>query len=169
MRCSGMRRGHWNLIHSRRVRVVFGRSRPADRLVMHARASVLLSLLVACVSQLACHSNPAGPGAQLATGRWAGDGACLSVADTECNLTVGCGHGQFPRPIVRSDGTFEVDGSYRIEIGPISIEPAPPAHYSGSVDGSRLLLTVVPSIPSLPRMSYSMTRASIGLCSIACL
>jgi hypothetical protein len=149
--------------------MVSGRSRPADRLVMHGLASVLLSLLVACVSQLACHSNPAGPGAQLATSRWAGDGACLSVADTECNLTVGCGHGQFPRPIVRSDGTFEVDGSYRIEIGPISIEPAPPAHFSGSVDGSRLVLTVVPSIPSLPRMSYSMTRASIGLCSIACL
>jgi hypothetical protein len=136
---------------------------------MHGRASVHLSLLVACASQLACHSNPAGPGTQLATGRWAGDGACLSAADTECNLTVGCGHGQFPRPIVRSDGTFEVDGSYRIEIGPISIEPAPPAHYSGSVDGSRLVLTVVPSIPSLPPMSYSMTRASIGPCSIACL
>ena len=102
--------------------------------------------------------------APLATGRWTGDGACLSVTETGCSLAVGCGHGQFPRPLVRSDGTFEVDGTYRIEVGPISIEPAPPAHFSGSVVGARLILTVTPSIASLPSASYSMTLTGTGTC-----
>jgi hypothetical protein len=44
------------------------------------------------------------------------------VTDSGCNLAVGCGHGQFPRPTVRADGTFDVDGKYRIEVGPISID-----------------------------------------------
>src|SRR6266853_6417893 len=90
--------------------------------------------LVACACLLACHGNPAGPSEKpLATGRWTGDGACLSVAGSGCNLAVGCGHGQFPRPIIRADGTFDIDGTYRIEVGPISIDPAPPGHFSGSV------------------------------------
>ena len=88
----------------------------------------------------ACHRSPTEPDAgPLATGRWTGDGACLSVTETGCNLAVGCGHGQFPRPSIRSDGTFDADGTYRLEVGPVSINPAPPAHYSGSVNGSRLM------------------------------
>src|SRR5439155_7142423 len=99
--------------------------------------------LVAYGGLLACNRNALGPSeGPLATGRWTGDGACLSVTDTGCNLAVGCGHGQFPRPIIRADGTFDVDGTYRIEAGPISIEPAPSAHFSGVVTGSRLILNV---------------------------
>src|SRR5213083_1386446 len=122
---------------------------------------VLLMALVACCGLLACSRVPTGPGeGPVATGRWTGDGACLSVTDTGCNLAVGCGHGQFPRPIIRADGTFDADGTYRIEVGPISIEPAPPAHFSGSIAGSRMTLTVVPTARSLPPASYSMTPAS---------
>ena len=124
--------------------------------------------LVACGGLLACHQNPAGPSAgPLATGRWTGDGACLSVTDAACNLAVGCGHGQFPRPTLRADGSFDVDGTYRIEVGPISIEPAPPAHFSGVVTGSHLMLNVTPS-GSLPPASYSMTPATAGTCPIPC-
>jgi len=90
------------------------------------------------------------------------------VTETGCNLAVGCGHGQFQRPIIRADGTFDVDGTYRIEVGPISIEPAPPAHFSGSMAGSRLILTVVPTAGSLQPASYSMTPTSTGTCSIPC-
>src|ERR1700722_376449 len=94
-------------------------------------ARVLVVALAACGAMLGCHSSLSSPHeGSLATGRWTGDGACLSVADTGCNLAVGCGHGQFPRPTVSADGTFEVDGTYRIEAGPISIDPAPPAHFS---------------------------------------
>jgi hypothetical protein len=131
-------------------------------------ALVLVVALVVCGGLLGCHSSPAGPGeGPLATGRWTGDGACLAVTDAGCNLAVGCGHGQFPRPTVRADGTFDVDGTYRIEVGPISIDPAPPAHFSGSATGSRLILNVMPS-GALRPASYSMTPASAGTCPIPC-
>ena len=98
---------------------------------MRRRGCLFAVALIACAGLLACR-NPAAPNeGPLATGRWSGDGACLSVADV-CNLAVGCGHGQFPRPTIRADGTFDVDGTYRIEAGPISIQIAPPAHFSGT-------------------------------------
>src|SRR5262249_48846256 len=88
-----------------------------------------LVAVVALSWLITCRGNPAAPAeGPLAIGQWTGDGACLAVAESSCNLVVGCGHGQFPRPSVRSDGTFDVDGTYRIEVGPVSIEPAPPAH-----------------------------------------
>jgi hypothetical protein len=123
--------------------------------------------LVACGGVLACAGNPAGPNeTPLATGRWTGDGACLSVADTGCNLAVGCGHGEFRRPTIRADGTFDVDGTYRIEVGPISIEPAPPAHFSGVLTGSRLTLNVMRS--GSPPASYVLAPATAGTCPIPC-
>jgi hypothetical protein len=133
--------------------------------------AVLLALvLFSSGGLLACHASSGGPdGGPLATGRWTGDGACLSVTDSGCNLAVGCGHGQFARPIIRSDGTFDVDGTYRVEVGPISIDPAPPAHFSGVVIGSRVILTVVPTGGTLPRASYSMTSTTAGTCPIPCL
>lgn len=127
--------------------------------------------LVLLVSSLvsACRASPAAPNdGPLAIGRWTGEGACLSVTDTGCNLAVGCGHGQFPRPMLRADGTFDVDGTYRIEAGPVSIDPAPPAHFSGAVIGSRLMLTVVPTAASLSPASYSMTPTTAGTCPIPC-
>jgi hypothetical protein len=73
----------------------------------------------------------------------------------------------FSRPIIRADGTFDADGTYRIEVGPISIQPAPAAHFSGVVTGSGLTLTVTPS-GSLPPASYSMTPTTDGTCPIPC-
>jgi hypothetical protein len=136
---------------------------------MRQRTSRLFVVaLLACGGLLGCHHNPAGPNeGLLATGRWTGDGACLSVAGIECNLAVGCGHGQFERPTIRADATFDVDGTYRIEVGPISIDPAPAAHFSGTVTGSRLILKVTPS-GSLPQASYSMTPTTAGTCPIPC-
>jgi hypothetical protein len=136
---------------------------------MRQAARLFVVALVACGGLLACKGNPAGPSeGPLALGRWTGDGACLSVTATGCNLAVGCGHGQFPRPIIRADGTFDVDGTYRIEAGPISIEPAPPAHFSGVVTPSRLTLHVTPS-GSLPPAVYSMVPTTGGMCPISCL
>jgi hypothetical protein len=98
------------------------------RLTSPPRDAIEVSVVPSHPTRIACNRSPAGPSeGPLATGRWTGDGACLSVTDTGCNLAVGCGHGQFPRPIIRAGGTFNVDGTYRIEVGPISIEPAPPA------------------------------------------
>jgi hypothetical protein len=134
------------------------------------RQRVLILALVAGGGLIACHGNPAGPkDSPLAPGRWTtADGACLAVTETSCNLVVGCGHGEFPPPIVRVDGTFDVNGTYRIEVGPISINPAPTAHFSGSVSGSRLIVNVTPSGSLLPA-SYSMIPTSAGTCSVPCL
>ena len=136
---------------------------------MRRRTAGLFAVaFLVCADLLACNHSPAGPSEEpLATGRWTGDGACLSVTDTGCSLAVGCGHGQFPRPIIRADGTFTVDGTYRIEIGPISIEPAPPVRFSGVMTGSRLTLSVMPS-GSLPPASYAMTPTMAGTCPTPC-
>jgi hypothetical protein len=128
---------------------------------------LVLALLVA--SAVGCSSSPTAPQAgPLAAGRWSSTtGACLSVGDSACNFVAGCGHGQFSRPIVGADGTFEVDGSYRIEAGPISIDPPPPAHFSGAVDGSRLILTVKPA--ALPTAAYTLILSGTATCSVPCL
>ena len=128
-----------------------------------------LCLLFAVTLVSGCHESPTGPNeAPLAIGRWTGGSSCLSVTETACDLVVGCGHGRFPRPTLRADGTFDVNGTYRIEAGPISIEPAPPAQFSGSVRGSGLTLTVSPSVASLPPASYSMTLTGTGPCVVPC-
>jgi hypothetical protein len=146
--------------------LTFMKPRPARRVDRGAPAWFVAWL----VALSACYSSPTGPGhTLLANGRWTGDGACLSVTDTGCNLAVGCGHGQFPRPNIRADGTFDVDGTYRIEAGPVSIDPAPPAHFSGSVMGATLIVTVVPSITSLRPASYSVMQGAPGLCPVPCL
>jgi len=106
----------------------------------------------------------------LATGRWTGDNGCLSVAVDGCDLVVGCGHGQFPAPVIHADGMFEVSGTYRVEVGPISIDPAPPATFSGVVKGQTLTITVAPSDRSVVPASYvlHLTNAS-GKCAVPCL
>jgi hypothetical protein len=144
-------------------------ARRHEDVMRRLRSLALVLVLFVSVVVFACGGNLAGPnGGPLATGRWTGGGACLSVTDAACSLAVGCGHGQFPRPTLRADGTFDVEGTYRIEAGPISIDPAPPAHFSGSVNGARLMLTVVPAVGTLPPASYSLTLTTGGTCPIPC-
>jgi len=91
------------------------------------------------------------------------------VAIDGCDLVVGCGHGEFAPPVVRADGTFDADGTYRIEVGPISINPAPPAHFSGILRGQSLTLTVTPGDPALRPATYGfqLTNGS-GKCAVPC-
>jgi hypothetical protein len=92
------------------------------------------------------------------------------VAVEGCDLVVGCGHGQFPPPAVHADGTFEVDGTYRIEVGPISINPAPPATFSGVLKGQTLTLSVTPGDRSAPPASYVLHLTDgAGRCAVPCL
>jgi len=128
-----------------------------------------IAVTVACCALAACGSNPNAPRpGPLADGGWSGGGACLSVAESGCNLTAGCGHGQFPRPTIRDDGTFDADGTYRIEAGPISNAPPPPAHFHGSLLGSTLTVTVVPSNGLLTVTYVLSPSASGGSCGVAC-
>jgi hypothetical protein len=126
-----------------------------------------VALVMTCAFLVSCHESPVVPsGELLANGRWIGENVCLTVTDTGCTLVAGCGEGAFSRPIIRTNGTFEVDGTYRVQIGPMSLEPAP-AHFTGSVAGSMLILTVVPS-GSSPAATHSMTRAGPGTCVNPC-
>jgi hypothetical protein len=132
------------------------------------RARVRASFVAGMLALSACNGGPAAPGGEpLATGRWTGTGACLSVSESGCELTVGCGHGRFARPTLRSDGTFDADGTYRIEVGPAVIEPAPPAHFSGRLTRSTVSLSVTPTNGS-PPATYSMAPASPGACTVPC-
>src|SRR5262245_45562743 len=116
-------------------------------------------------------SSPTEPrDTNLSTGRWTGaSGVCLSVAAEGCDLVAGCGHGHFPLPVVHADGTFAVTGTYRIEVGPVSINPAPPATFSGVQSNETLTLSVTPSDPSLRPETYvlRLTTAS-GKCAVPC-
>lgn len=132
------------------------------------RQSLTSLVVLALCALFACHRSPTEPSeSMLADGRWTGGNACLSVTGAGCDLVVGCGHGRFPKPAIRGDGTFDVEGTYRIEAGPVSQDPAPPAHFSGSVLGTGVTLKVVPSDP-LPPATYSMGPAAPGSCAVAC-
>ena len=148
----------------------FTRAIPSSERIMRPAPFLLTAIaFTTCGPILACSRSPAAPAeAALATGQWSGQNVCLSVSDRGCNLVVGCGHGQFLRPVVRADGTFDVDGTYRIEVGPVSTDPPPPAHFSGLVRGSSLTLHVTPT-GSLPPASYSMTLGMPGMCLVLCL
>ena len=131
----------------------------------------LVAIGLVCLVSGTCAGTPSQPrDTTLSTGRWIGDNACLSVAVDGSDLVVGCGHGQFPPPAVHVDGTFEVNGTYRIEVGPISIDPAPPATFSGVLKGETLTLSVAPTDRSIAPASYvlHLTSAS-GKCAVPCL
>ena len=129
---------------------------------------LLVLPILACVIG-ACGGPPTEPGlVALTDGRWSGDGPCLTVTGQQCNFTIGCGHGQFPVPMIRADGSFDVVGTYRIEAGPISIDPAPPARFSGMLAGTTLTLTVVPNGGG-PLGPYTLQPSTAGTCSVPCL
>ena len=137
--------------------------------VRPARPAFAKTLSLVCAGYwllTACAMPTAPREAALGLGRWTGDG-CLSVSADGCNFVAGCAHGQFPRPVVRVDGTFDVDGTYRVEAGPVSIEPAPPAHFSGSVSGDTITLTVTPQ--SLAPGRYTLRATTAGTCTVPCL
>jgi len=133
-----------------------------------------LGAIALALSMVACHVSPTEPRpTALADGRWSGDGACLLVRNANVyphtsTLTVGCGHGEFPTPDIRSDGTFDVDGTYRIEAGPVSIDPPPPAHFSGSLTNTTLTLTVRPSIATIAPATYKLQMNPGAQCSPPC-
>lgn len=125
---------------------------------------------MACLIAAGCADTPAQPAqtAMLSAGTWTGDG-CLSVnAGEGCELVAGCGHGHFPQPVVRADGTFDVDGTYRVEAGPVSVDPPPPARFSGVLRGQTLTLTVTPTGSLRPFSFVLQLTSASGRCVTAC-
>ena len=127
-----------------------------------------LATIAICFSLVACNGSPTEPHpGTIAEGTWTGDGACLAVVQQKATLIVGCGHGEFPAPPVRSDGTFDADGTYRIEVGPISSDPPPPAHYSGSLMNETLTLRVAPMSGQVA--TYHLKLGAPATCGPRCL
>lgn len=82
------------------------------------------------------------PSAVLTAGHWGGS-VCVDVRDTDVRVGAGCGSGSFPTPSVAPDGHFEADGSFFFSIGPPPPPPVhAPAHFSGVVQGTTMVLTV---------------------------
>jgi hypothetical protein len=140
-----------------------------DRSAMGKLSVALVATIVVAI--IGCARSPTDPRVEaLALGRWSDGSVCLSVTEQACDLVVGCGHGQFPRPDVGGDGAFAVDGTYRIEVGPISINPAPPARFVGKVAGDTLTITVIPTQSSLTPATYALrVTNSSARCTVPCL
>lgn len=132
------------------------------------------SIAVLLFTLLGCNGSPSEPRALgIAGGRWSDGSACLNVAGENefpkiCRLTAGCGQGQFIKPDVRSDGTFDADGTYGIVAGPTRQDPLPPAHFKGSLTNTTLTLTVVPSSSSIPPATYTLHMAGGETCPNRC-
>jgi len=135
---------------------------------MRLRAAALVVLLAAC------SGSPTEPRTSaLANGVWSGGGACLRVVSDPnvlphtSTFTFGCGRGEFPTPDLRRDGTFDADGTFVIEVGPVSQNPPPPAHFSGRLQGATLTLTVTPQTlaPATYTLHYTPAAAQ---CAVPC-
>ena len=139
-------------------------------LFLVASAAVLLSC-----SDRSSPTEPASLGQSgqqavvLSLGRWSGEqaaSACMTVAQAETSLIAGCWRGSFATPTLRSDGTFDAEGTFRFEAGPSNDTPAPAAHFSGALNGTTLTLTVRQATGQ--QTSYALTFAGEGACSALC-
>jgi hypothetical protein len=103
----------------------------------------LLSL-VAAVATLSCASaSPVVPAdLQLPLGTYGGDSGGMIVGDTALHLHIGCTFGDVSgRVPVDANGRFDVTGSYMLRAYPITVGPAVPARFTGTIDGDRVVVT----------------------------
>lgn len=131
----------------------------------------IAALLGSCSGDTPTSPITAAPAQQvaLAVGQWSSEeSVCLTVTQQESSLFSGCGRGRFPTPAIRSDGTFDIDGTFRFEAGPTLDTPAAPAHFSGRINGTTLNLTVQQTGTSAPPESFALKFAGEGTCSPLC-
>ena len=103
-----------------------------------------LLLLVASVAALSCAStSPVIPAdALIPLGTYGGDSGGMIVGDTAMHLHIGCTFGDVSgRVPVGADGRFDVAGSYTLRAYPITVGPAVPARFTGTIDGDRVVVT----------------------------
>ena len=98
------------------------------------------------VTTLLSHPGSVPPPSALQVGHWGNsNGICMEVTDTQAVVQTACAVGRFlPPATIGTDGHFEVDGFWMITAGPVPINPGAgtPAHFSGVVQGTTLMLTV---------------------------
>jgi len=130
-----------------------------------------LMILAAILAASACgrlHSptEPLAP-TPLAEGHWASTQMCLDITASSATIGAGCGTGSMPRPLVNAQGTFSVDGTFNESIGPPPQTPTmTPAHFTGSIDGETLTLTITTTYRTFG--PYKATLGSRIGCSPGC-
>jgi hypothetical protein len=97
-------------------------------------------------------------------GRWGGDRVELLVASNRATATFCCASGSIDQAIVPdASGHFEALGTYTFAGGPIPVggnQPVP-AHYSGAIDGSTMVLTVTTSSAMLGPFTLIFGRTGL--------
>ena len=99
---------------------------------------------IAAVATLSCASaSPVVPtDLLLPLGTYGGDSGGMIVGDTAMHLHIGCTFGDVSgRVPVDANGRFDVAGSYMLRAYPITVGPAVPARFTGSIDGDRIVVT----------------------------
>src|SRR5881398_1392950 len=107
------------------------------RPALHAAATAIVLVL-------ACSGSPSVPpfDGLLPLGTWGGDSGGMIVGDTAMHLHIGCTFGDVSgRVPVDANGRFDVTGSYMLRAYPITVGPAVPARFTGTVDGDRIVVT----------------------------
>jgi hypothetical protein len=138
-------------------------------LLLVASAALLLSCSDRSSPTAPAPLSQSGQAVVLSLGRWSGEqagSACMTVAQSETSVIAGCWRGSFATPSLRSDGTFDAEGTFRFEAGPSNDTPAPAAHFSGALNGTTLTLTVRQTTGQ--QTSFALTFAGEGTCSALC-
>ena len=115
-------------------------------------SGLTLVLLAACGGQT---------GVDLPSGRWGGDGVELLVASNRATATFCCATGSIDQALIPdASGHFEALGTYTFEGGPIPVggNQSVPAHYSGAIDGSTMVLKVATSSMMLGPFTLTLGR-----------
>lgn len=129
-------------------------------------------LLVAILALSACDRlhSPTEPEqtSLLGEGHFGSSQMCLDVTASSAKIATLCGSGSFPRPAVNTQGMFSVDGTYDVIFGPPppSMPPPTPVHFTGSVDGDMLVLTITSSTKTYG--PFKATRNSLVACPASC-
>ena len=106
-------------------------------LVLVRRAGLWLLLLAA-----ACQTTPSRL-ATLPLGTWGGDEAGIVVGESEAHVHIRCTLGDLAAPIpLDARGAFDAPGTYNVDAFPIDRGIRHPARFTGTTDGSRLVLSV---------------------------
>jgi hypothetical protein len=100
---------------------------------------------------------------EVPLGRWGGDAVELLVMPNGGTVRFCCATGAINEALIPdASGHFEATGTYTFETGPVPVggnRPLP-AHYSGSVDGSTMILTV--SMPSETMGPFTLVLGEPG-------
>lgn len=94
-------------------------------------------------------------------GSWGGQTASLQLTTSDGTISYQCGTGTIdPGWTLSADGRFSATGQHYFGGGPVSAEGRPPhpAHYSGSVQGDNLALTVTVTDLGQTLGPFQMTR-----------